>query len=38
MSSSKQNEVINVWGHDDDNDLHCEYVGTVDWSGEDDEE
>ena len=34
----KNNEVINVWGHDGDEVLHCEFIPSVDWSGEDDEE
>ena len=34
----ENNEVINVWGHEGDADLHCEYVAEVDWSGDDDEE
>ena len=34
----KNNEVFNVWGHDGDEDFHCEFIPSVDWSGEDDEE
>jgi len=34
----KDDNVVNVWAHDEDENLHCEFIPLVDWSGDDDEE
>jgi hypothetical protein len=38
LSKNHDSNVVNVWGEEDNEDLHCEYVAEVDWSGEDDVE
>ena len=38
LGKSYEEDVVNVWGQDEDEELHCEYVAELVWGGIDEDE